>query len=278
MEFGTFFFPTDYAVDIRALAPAVEDRGFESLFLCEHTHIPTSRKSPWAGGAELPRQYWHTHDPFVALSFAAAATKTLKLGTGICLLTERDPIVTAKAVASLDVLSEGRFMLGIGAGWNAEEMAHHGTPFKSRFKILRERALAMKALWTQEEAEFHGEFVEFAPSWSYPKPLQKPHPPILHGGETVHTMRRVMEFCDGWFPRCSRDFDPAAAMTEFRQVAEEAGRDMDSLSVTVFRAPPKRAVIDKFAEAGITRVLFELPSDDRDTVLRTLDEHAKLIG
>lgn len=277
MDIGAFIFPTDYTINIAELASGMEERGFESLFVCEHTHIPASRKSPWGGGAELPKQYWHTHDPFVALSFAAAATKNLKLGTGICLITEHDPLVLAKSVASLDMLSGGRFILGMGAGWNAEEMEHHGTRFETRYKVLTERVLAMKELWTQEEAEFHGEFVNFDKSWSYPKPVQKPHPPLLHGGETVHTMRRVVKFCDGWFPRCSRTFDPAEAMTQFRAVADEAGRDMSSLSVTVFRTPPKQEVLDKFEEAGIDRVLFELHSEDRDTVLRNLDEMAKLI-
>ena len=178
-----------------------KQRGFESLFVCEHTHIPVSRRTPFPGGGELPKRYSHTHDPFVALSFAAAATRTLKLGTGIALMPQRDPIITAKSVASLDQLSGGRFIFAIGGGWNVEEMENHGARYDTRFKLLRERVLAMKALWTQEEAEFHGEFVNFDPVWLYPKPKQKPHPPILLGGETDHTLRRVVEFCDGWFPR-----------------------------------------------------------------------------
>ena len=186
------------------LARALEARGFESLFVCEHTHIPVSRRSPFPGGGELPKRYSHTHDPFVALSFAAAATRTLKLGTGIALVPQRDPIITAKSVASLDQLSGGRFIFAIGGGWNVEEMENHGARYETRFKLLRERVLAMKALWTQEQAEFHGEFVNFDPVWLYPKPKQKPHPPVLLGGETDHTVRRVVEFCDGWFPRPRR--------------------------------------------------------------------------
>jgi probable F420-dependent oxidoreductase len=210
MLVGVFYFPTDYGIEIGELARALEDRGFESLFVCEHTHIPVSRRSPFPGGGELPKRYSHTHDPFVALSFAAAATRTLKLGTGIALIPQRDPIITAKSVASLDQLSGGRFMFAIGGGWNVEEMENHGARYDTRFKLLRERVLAMKALWTQEQAEFHGDFVNFDSVWQYPKPKQQPYPPILLGGETDHTIRRVVEFCDGWFPRPRGSWEPRA--------------------------------------------------------------------
>src|ERR671919_708128 len=199
MKIGVYVFATDYSMPIAELARALEERGFESLFVPEHTHIPASRRSPWAGGRELPRHYSHTLDPFVALAAAAAVTTKLRIGTGICLLTEHDPIVTAKAVASLDLISNGRFELGIGAGWNAEEMEHHGTAFATRFRVMEERAKAMKAIWTQDEASYEGEFTRFDPIWSWPKPVQKPHPPILLGGESKHTLRRVMDFCDGLF-------------------------------------------------------------------------------
>src|SRR5262245_47245011 len=182
MHFGIHMLPTGYAINIGELAREAERRGFESLFVPEHTHIPASRKSPWPGGPNLPEEYWHTHDPFVALAIAAAATTTLRLATGICLVIERDPIVTAKCVASLDVLSGGRFLFGIGGGWNAEEMAHHGTDFKTRFALLQERVLAMKEIWTKHEAQYHGRFVDFEPMWAYPKPGQQPHPPVLLGG------------------------------------------------------------------------------------------------
>lgn len=278
MKTGVFIFDTDYSIDIRELAPALEERGFESLFLPEHTHIPTSRISPWGDGSKpLPPEYSHTHDPFVALSFAAAVTTNLKLGTGICLIPQRDPIVTAKSVASLDMMSDGRFIFGIGGGWNVEEMNDHGAEYKTRFKLLRERVLAMKALWTEEEASFDGEMVNFGPSWSYPKPTQKPHPPVLLGGETIHTLRRVVEFCEGWFPRGTPDFDPAVAMARLKEVADGAGRDMASLSVSVFRAPTDAAELDRYEDAGITRALFGLPSADRDTVLKLLDEYAPLV-
>src|SRR5437773_12177105 len=192
MRIGVFYFPADYGINIAELAAALEQRGFESLFVPKHTHIPVSRKSPFRGGGEMPKRYAHTHDPFVALSFAAAATKKLLLGTGICLIPERDPIVTAKAVASLDQLSGGRFVFGIGGGWNVEEMEHHGARYNTRFKLMRERILAMKALWTQDEAEYHGDMVDFDPVWSYPKPRQRPHPPIILGEIGRASCREVM--------------------------------------------------------------------------------------
>ena len=194
MKYGVFQFSTDYAIRIDDLARETEARGFESLFVPEHTHIPASRKSPWPGGADLPREYWHTVDPFVGLAAAAAVTTRLKLGTGICLVIERDPILLAKEVASLDYLSRGRVLFGIGGGWNAEEMAHHGTDFATRWKVLRERIAAMQEIWTKDEAEYHGKFVNFDKLWSYPKPVQKPHPPILMGGAGPHARQRAAEF------------------------------------------------------------------------------------
>src|SRR5262249_42145538 len=225
MLVGAFYFPTDYGIAIDELARALEERGYESLFVCEHTHIPVSRRSPYPGGGELPQRYFHPHDPFVALTFAAAATRTLKLGTGIALIPQRDPIITAKAVASLDQLSGGRFVFAIGGGWNVEEMENHGARYETRFQLLRERVLAMKALWTQEQAEFPGRFVNFDPVWLYPKPKQKPHPPILLGGETDYTVRRVVEFCDGWFPRPRGGWEPKRALARLREAAIAAKRD-----------------------------------------------------
>jgi len=276
MHVGVFYFPTDYGIDPGELAKALEDRGFESLFVCEHTHIPTSRRSPFPGGGELPRRYSHTHDPFVALSFAAAATTTLLLGTGICLVTERDPIVTAKSVASLDQLSRGRFAFGIGGGWNAEEMENHGTVYATRFKLMRERVLAMKALWTEEEAEFHGEMVNFDPVWAYPKPYRKPHPPILLGGESDITLRRIVEFCDGWFPRANPAFVAGEAVARLHRAAENAGRDPASLSITVFRAPSDASGLAAYRDAGIDRALLEIPDLSRDEILGYLDTIAPL--
>ncbi|WP_135470167.1 LLM class F420-dependent oxidoreductase [Crenalkalicoccus roseus] len=277
MRLGVFYFPTDYGMEAGALARALEERGFESLFLCEHTHIPVSRRTPFPGGGPLPRRYVHTHDPFVALSFAAAATRRLLLGTGICLVPQRDPIVTAKAVASLDQLSGGRFVFGIGAGWNAEEMENHGTRYETRFKVMRERVLAMKALWTEEEASFHGEFVRFDPVWCWPKPAQRPHPPILLGGESDHTLRRVAAFCDGWFPRTRGGFDVAGGTARLRRIAEAAGRDPAVLSVTVFGAPADAAVLEGYRRHGIARALLEVPDLDRDGILRALDGYLPLL-
>jgi len=278
MHIGVFIFATDYSIRTDELARALEDRGFESLFLPEHTHIPTSRRTPWPAGGDLPKEYSHTHDSFVALAFAAAATTELKLGTAICLLAQRDPIVTAKSVASLDFMSNGRFVFGVGGGWNVEEMQNHGTEYKTRFKLLRERMLAMKALWTEDEAAFHGDMVDFDPVWSYPKPVQKPHPPVLLGGETKYTLGRVVEFCDGWLPRAGAAFDPVDGMARLRQAADAAGRDMASLSVTVFRAPAEAAALEAYREAGVTRALLALPSADRDTVLRQLDDYGRLLA
>ena len=278
MKLGVFMFATDYAMRIDDLAREVEARGFESLFVPEHTHIPISRRSPWPGGPDLPREYWHTLDPFVSLMAAAAATETLRIGTGICLLTERDPIITAKAVASLDLLSNGRVEFAIGAGWNAEEMENHGTEFGTRFRVMGERAKAIKTLWRDEHPEFHGEFVDFDPVWSYPKPVQRPNPPILIGGESIHTLRRVVDYGDGWFPRARGGFDPHEAVDRLRAVADEAERDMATLSISVFGTPADAALLDLYREAGIDRALLALPSEDASVVLPLLDSHAKHIG
>jgi probable F420-dependent oxidoreductase len=277
MKIGVYVFVTDYSMPIVELARALEERGFESLFVPEHTHIPASRGSRGAGGPELPRQYSHMLDPFVSLAAAAAATTRLRLGTGICLLTEHDPIVTAKAVASLDLISNGRFEFGIGAGWNAYEMANHGTVFETRFRLMADRAKAMKAIWTNGEASYEGEFTRFERIWSWPKPVQKPHPPILLGGNTRHTLRRVMDFGDGWFPFGQKGFDPQVGMQRLREAAEEAGRDIRTVSTTLFGAEPDAAYLERTRAAGMDRALFELPSEGRDTVLPLLDKYAAFL-
>ena len=277
MRIGTYYFPTDYGIEPGELARAVEDRGFESLYFCEHTHIPVSRRTPFPAGGELPKCYIHTHDPFVALSFAAAATRKIKLGTGICLIAQRDPIVTAKVIASLDMLSGGRFLFGIGGGWNVDEMENHGTTYDKRFQIVKERILAMKQLWTQEEGEFHGDHVNFDPAWSYPKPTQKPHPPVLLGGETDYTLKRVVEYCDGWLP-FGFNFDPKAQLERLHKFADQAGRDPAELSVTLFAVPPKREVIEKQREGGVDEILLTIPDESRDDILKHLDEIAPLAG
>jgi probable F420-dependent oxidoreductase len=278
MRVGVFYFPTDYGIDIRELARAAEERGFESLLLPEHTHIPTSRRTPYPGGGELPKAYSHTHDPFVALSFAAAATTKILLGTGICLIPQRDPIVTAKCVASLDQLSNGRVIFGIGGGWNVDEMENHGARYETRFKLMRERILAMKALWTQEEAAFHGEMVNFDPVWLYPKPAQKPHPPILLGGSSDHTLKRVVEFCDGWLPIARPSFNAKDEVPRLRQAASAAGRDFSTLSISVFGAPADEAVLANYREQGIDRAILAIPDLTRDEILRVLDTYKRFVA
>ena len=280
MDFGAMMFSTDYSIRPDDLARLLEDRGFESMWVPEHSHIPAERSSPWPGGDDLPQDYWHTYDPFVALTAAAAVTTDLKLGTGICLVIERDPIMLAKEVASVDRLSGGRFIFGIGGGWNREEMANHGTRFRSRWRLLRERILAMKEIWTQEEAEFHGEFVNFDKMWAYPKPVQRPHPPILMGGDGATTFDRVVEFCDGWMPISGRSSEGTSLQEKIvllRRQAEEAGRDPASINITTFGARPEPDAIARLKAAGVDRAIFGLPSTERDTVVPIIDECAKLI-
>ncbi len=277
MHIGVCYFPTDYGIDIRELARAAEERGFDSLLLPEHTHIPISRRTPYPGGGELPKCYSHTHDPFVALSFAAAATSKILLGTGICLVPQRDPIVTAKSIASLDRLSNGRFLFGIGGGWNVDEMENHGARYETRFKLMRERILAMKALWTEEEASFHGEMVNFDPVWFYPKPAQRPHPPILLGGSSDHTIKRVVEFCDGWLPIARTGFNAREAVARLQRAASAAGRDFSTLSINTFAAPPEEAVLAEYREAGIQRSFLVIPDLTRDEILGVLDQYVRLI-
>ena len=277
MHIGVCIFATEYAIRIDELARETEVRRFESLWVPEHTHIPTSRRSPFAGGQQLPEQYKHTLDPFVALTAAAAATKTLRVGTGICLIIERDTITTAKSVASLDLLSHGRFEFGLGGGWNAEEMEHHGTEFKSRFKRLEEQVRALKEIWTRDVAESHGQFVNFDPIWAWPKPEQKPYPPILLGGESGYTLQRVVDFCDGWYPRGRAPEKVLEGLKDLKARAAKAGRDMKTISVSAFATPPDKAVLDQFASAGVTRSILLLPPEPRDKVLPLLDQYAKLI-
>jgi len=238
---------------------------------------PSTPTFPCPGGGELPKAYSHTHDPFVALSFAAAATSKILLGTGICLVPQRDPIVTAKCVASLDRLSNGRFLFGIGGGWNVDEMEDHGARYETRFKLMRERILAMKALWTEDEASFHGEMVNFDPVWLYPKPAQRPHPPILLGGSSDYTLKRVVEFCDGWMPIARAGFDAKTAMARLRQAASAAGRDFSTLSLSAFAAPPEEAVLDEYRKADIQRAVLSIPDLTRDEILGVLDQYARLI-
>ena len=275
MDIGISMFATDYAMRPDDLAAECEARGFESIWFPEHTHIPANRLSPWPGGAELPKEYWHTHDLFVALMAAAGATKKIKIGSGICLVIERDPIVLAKEVATVDQLSNGRLIFGIGGGWNAEEMENHGTPFKKRWKVLRERIEAMKEIWANEEAEYHGEFTNFDKIWSYPKPAQKPHPPILLGTFNGG-LKRVVNYCDGWIPT---GFNPGMlpdSIKELQQLAAQAGRS--PIPVSVFGSSPKEEDLAKHQELKIERAVLMLPSADKDTLMPMLDQYAPLVS
>jgi probable F420-dependent oxidoreductase len=274
MDFGISFFPTDETFDPPTMAKMVEERGFESLFVAEHTHIPASRDTPYPAGIPLPREYWHTYDPFVALTAAAAATETLRVGTAICLVVERDPITTAKEVASVDRLSGGRFIFGVGAGWNVEEMANHGTDASKRFGLMRERVEAMKAIWTQDDAEYHGKRVDFDPIWQWPKPTQEPHPPVLVGGNGRTVYDRVLAFGDGWLPNRIGDDDKNIARVEkLQRLGKEAGRD--SVPVSLQLAPRDPGLLERYEKAGVTRSIYMLPAKSNDEVEAKLDQFAE---
>ncbi len=276
MHLGLFSYNVEYGARPDELARAAEERGFESFWVGEHTHIPASRLTPYPGGEPLPKPYYHMADPFVSLMAAAAATRTIRLGTGICLVVEHDPIVLAKSVATLDWLSNGRVLFGIGGGWNREEMADHGTPFDRRWQVLRERVLAMKALWTQDETSFHGEFVNFDRAISFPKPVQRPHPPILFGGPTAQGRARVVEYCDGWIPIDVLLDDLPTAIADLRQKAEAAGRGLDTLSVSVFAfQPPRPDALARLRDLGVERVIMVAPRRLADA-LPFLDRMASL--
>jgi probable F420-dependent oxidoreductase len=265
MELGVGYFPTHDAMPPGPLARMVEERGQESLFFAEHTHIPASRETPWSGGAELPPKYWHMYDQFVALTAAACATTRLRVGSGICLVTERDPIVTAKEVASVDRLSGGRFEFGVGAGWNREEMRNHGTDPRRRMAVMRERVEAMKAIWTQDEASYSGEFVSFERIWSYPKPAQRPHPPILVGGDGPTVFDRVLTFGDAWFP----NYRPQLGV--FERVDELRARADRPIEVQMIAVPAEARDLERCRAAGLTRAVHWLPSAGRSTVERALE-------
>jgi probable F420-dependent oxidoreductase len=274
MEFGVTMFATDYAIRPDELARAVEARGLDSLWFPEHTHIPASRRSPWPGGPELPKEYWHTHDLFVALTAAAAATTRLKVGSGICLVVEHDPITLAKQVATLDVLSNGRFLFGIGGGWNAEEMANHGTDFRRRWQLLRERIEAMRVIWREDSAEYHGELVNFDPLWSWPKPAQRPHPPIYLGGHGPKALARVVRYCDGWMPIVVRAGELAQEIAELRTRAQAAGRDPDAIAVIAYGVPADADRLRSYAALGVKACVFSLPPAGADKVFPLLDRYA----
>jgi probable F420-dependent oxidoreductase len=278
MELGVTMFTTDLSMGPAALARAAEERGFRSLYVPEHTHIPVSRRTPPpTGDAELAEEYSRTLDPFVALTAAAAVTEKLRVGTGICLVAQRDPIVTAKEVASLDLVSGGRFVFGIGFGWNEDEMGHHGVALADRRAVTRERTLAMQRLWADDEAGFDGEHVRFEPSWSWPKPVQRPWPPVLLGGAGGPVLfRHIAEYCDGWIPIGGAGV--RSQLPVLRQLFEEAGRDPATLRIVPFGTTPDPGKLEYYASLGIDEVVLRLPSRGADDVLRRLDEFAGLVG
>jgi len=271
VKFGVAIFPTDYAISMAELAPAAEQLGFESLWVAEHSHIPVSRQSPYPAGGELPRHYFHTMDPFVALTVAAMASKTILIGTGICLVIQRDPIHTAKEVASVDHVSNGRFIFGVGAGWNREEMADHGTEFSTRWKLMREKVEAIKAIWTEDEAEYHGDMVSFEPMWCWPKPVQKPHPPVLLGGSGPRILERVVRYADGWMPNRGKAIE---RIPELQELARAAGRAPIPVS---FYPRPDASEIERLANAGVERCIYYVPPDGRDQALAKLEELGQMI-
>lgn len=275
MKFGLVQFSTDYSLPIADLGRAAEARGFESLWVPEHTHMP-SNHSPWPGGAELPKQYSHSVDPFVALAAVAGATSTIKLGTGIALVPQRDTITLAKEVASLDHLSNGRFLFGIGAGWNRPEVENHGVKFSLRWRRMREQILAMKEIWTRDEAEFHGDHVNFDPMWSWPKPVQKPHPPIIMGGDGPNTFARILDYGDEWMPIIGRSAVPFAdRVAELQRRAAEAGRA--PIPISVFFAPTDPAKIEELGRLGVSRCIFGLPSAGADEVMPLLEQCTEVV-
>ena len=278
MQIGAAMFFTDYSMAPTELGRALEERGFESLWAPEHSHIPLSRKSPFPSGGELPKQYYDAMDPFVTLSAAAAVTKKLKLGTGVCLVIQRDTIQTAKAVASLDQVSGGRFLFGIGGGWNQDEMEDHGTVYATRFKKMREQIEAMREIWTKSKPEYHGETVDFPPMMTWPKPVQNPLPVIV-GGAFPHGARRALRYGNGWIPHSRRPQyeDVTDFLPQFRQMAAEAGRDPAEVPVTVWGAPENADRLQRYRDQAVARVVVSLPSEPAAKTLPRLDRWAELI-
>jgi probable F420-dependent oxidoreductase len=272
MDFGVGYFPTHDGIGPGPLARLVEERGQDALFFAEHTHIPAGQGRPVRFGSPLPAKYWHTYDLFVALTAAAAATTTLRVGSGICLVIERDPIVTAKEVASVDQLSGGRLEFGVGAGWNEAEMRNHGTDPRARMGVLRERVEAMRAIWTQDEASYSGRYVSFDRIWCYPKPAQRPHPPVLVGGDGPTVLDRVLGFGDGWLPNYRGN--PAI----FDRVKELRARAQRPVEVQMISAPADPAVLEAMHDAGVRRAMHWLPSGPRGPVERALEQWEQAIA
>ena len=278
MKYGVFIFATDLAMDPVSLAVAAEERGFESLFVPEHVHMPVDRetKFPRSEDGSLPDEYRRIHDPFVALAAAAGATSEIRLGTGICLVTEHEPIALAKQIASLDMISGGRFEFGIGAGWLAEEMEPLGVRFADRWKVTEQRIAAMKEMWTQDVAEYHSEFVDIPKTYVIPKPTQKPHPPILMGAGSKWARQRIVDWADGWLPNITAPRFVERGIQDIQSRAAEAGRDFDEISINVFGAVED--ALAEYERMGADRCIFRLPAEGADVVVPELDRLAKLIA
>ena len=275
MRFGVTMFATDLSIEPVDLAVALRERGFDSMWVPEHTHIPTSRRTPYPSGGELPDEYRRCHDPFVALTAAAVAAPGLRVGTAILLVAQRDPIVTAKAVASLDRVSGGRLTLGIGVGWNEDEMEDHGVDYRRRREMGREHTLAMRRLWEDEAASFDGEFVHLPPSWSWPKPVQQPLPVLIGGAAGPKLFDHIAEYAQGWIPIGGRGL--TETLPELRQRFEKAGRDPSAIEVVPVAIVPDHGKLDHYREVGVTECVFGLPSAPRDAVLPVLDKYAALL-
>ncbi len=278
MKIGAVMVFTTDSMQPAALGRELEQRGFESLWVPEHTHVPQTRLSEYPGGGPLPRPYYDIYDPFLALNTAAAVTTTLKIGTGIALVVQRDPIVTAKMVSSIDQLSQGRFLFGVGNGWNRDEIENHGTAFETRNKLARERIEAMQAIWANDTPSYDGEFVKFGPMNQWPKPFQKPYPPLIVGGAYPHAARRAIRYGNGWIPRADRlEHDGIGiVINKFRAMATEAGRDLASLPITIFRAPDDLEKLRFCQEIGIDRVVFSLPAEKADKIMPILDRWSQV--
>ena len=272
-EFGALIFPTEYSSQPMQLARAIEERGLDSIFFPEHTHIPASRRTAYPPGGDLPKEYSHTYDPFVALTACAAVTERIKLGTGICLVVERDVLTLAKEIASIDRLSGGRFILGIGAGWNAEEMENHGIDYDTRWKVVREKILAMKEIWTKDEAEFHGEYVDFDPVWSYPKPVQEGGPPVWMGATSKWSYDRIAEYCEGWLPIAGLD---EGHLPNIELALNKRNRAIGDITLAMFGVPPDEEFITTKLEEGYSHMVFGLPPEGDEVVMPLLDQYAEL--
>ena len=277
MKIGLYLVLTDTSVPIATLAPAIEERGFDSIWVPEHSHIPTTGSTPYPGRGPVTRDFARTLDPFAVLSAAAAVTRKLELGTGICLLIQRDTIHTAKTVATIDRMSGGRVLFGVGGGWNKPEMENHGTDYATRFQRLEEQLAALKKIWTEDEPEFHGKHVDFGPLWLWPKPIREPHPPIYIGGETEHTLRRIVRYGDGWLPRVREPEMVLSRIGKLRALAREAGRDPATIGISAFGLPAREDAIAPFRDAGVERAILAIAPGSEDDMLRRLDRYAELV-